>query len=326
MPGAAGDDRPRFVVDESSFDFRDLDEERLTDLLDDFCDTLEELGERWVIAVSSWWTETECTDGQPLFEVLYENGVPRPGRDARLRMVRLMDRCPEWSPDLIGLPDRVELAGNARDMAWSIGYAWRHSRDGHHICCLVFPRPGPRGWQPVTATTGEPPTPVVADVHFLAAHSAYGEFWRSLFSREDVTEQDFLVRAREAFPGLAFADSLTFRKFDGTYQDLRDWVVQALSVIHDHFADALRGQVGIPHQVQAVLGQHGMDVSPESSKTRASGKLMKQREVTHEGEVYSCEWHAKKERHRNRVHFSLPDQRLEGRLLIGIFTDHLPTE
>ncbi|MDT0343084.1 hypothetical protein [Streptomyces litchfieldiae] len=326
MPGAGGGDRPRFVVDESSFDFRGLGEERLTDLLDDFCDVLEELGGRWTVMVSPWWTETECADGQPLFEVLYENGVPRPGRDARLRMVRLMDRCPAWSPDLSGLPDRVEVAGIVRDMAWSIGYAWRQARDGHHTCCLVFPGPGPRGWQPVTATTGPPPAPATAAVHFLAALSAHGEFWRSLFTREDVTEQDFLHRVREAFPGLAFADSLTFRKFDGTYRELRDWVVHALSVIHDHFADALHGHAGIPHQVQAALGRHGIDVSPESPKTRASRKLMKQREVTHEGEVYECEWHAKKDRHRNRVHFSLPDPRLEGRLLIGIFTDHLPTE
>ncbi len=30
--------------------------------------------------------------------------------------------------------------------------------------------------------------------------------------------------------------------------------------------------------------------------------------------------------HRNRVHFSLPEQRLGGRVLIGIFVDHLDTE
>ncbi|MGW2849900.1 hypothetical protein ACWC5G_34865, partial [Streptomyces sp. NPDC001274] len=52
---------------------------------------------------------------------------------------------------------------------------------------------------------------------------------------------------------------------------------------------------------------------------------MKQREIEHDGETYRCEWHGKKERHRNRVHFSLPDQRLEGRVLIGIFVDHLDT-
>ncbi|CAM5682209.1 hypothetical protein SCALM49S_07336 [Streptomyces californicus] len=52
---------------------------------------------------------------------------------------------------------------------------------------------------------------------------------------------------------------------------------------------------------------------------------MKQREVVHGGEKYLCEWHAKKDRHRNRVHFSLPEQRLDGRVLIGIFVDHLDT-
>ncbi|MDT0611476.1 hypothetical protein [Streptomyces lancefieldiae] len=325
MPGAGGGKPYRIVVDESSFDFRGLTEERLTDLLDDFSDTLEELSEQQAVAVSPLWMEVECADGRELYDVLYEGETPRAGRDARLRMIRLMDRCPTWDTDVPGLPDHVEVAGDGRDLAWSLCYAWWRTRQRHHVACLVFPAGDRRGWLPVSAIDGATGEAATEEVFHLVEAPALTEFWRSLFERENVTEQDFLDHARQSFPQLVFADSLSFRKFDGTYTDMRDWVVRLLSVVHDHFADALALHSGQPHQVQAELGRFGLDLSPESPNTRSKPSIMKQRDVEHEGETYRCEWHGKKERHRNRIHFSLPQPRLGDRILIGIFVDHLDT-
>ncbi|WP_189151826.1 hypothetical protein [Streptomyces lacrimifluminis] len=312
-------------MDESSFDFRGLAEERLTDLLNDFSDALEALTEGRSVAVSPYWIEVECVEGRELYDVLYEGEAPKVGRDARLRMVRLMDRCPSWDTDLSGLPDQVEVGGTVQDLALSVGYAWWQTRQRHHVGCLVFAFPDRRGWLPVSAcdeSTGESMT---ERVFFLGDAPALLEFRRALFAREGVTEPDFFDRAREAFPELIFASSLSFRKFDGSYSEMRDWVVCVLSVVHDHFADALTRHAGQPHAVQAELGHFGLDLSPESPNTRSKSGAMKQRDVKHDGEIYRCEWHGKKERHRNRVHFSLPDPRLDGRILIGIFVDHLDT-
>ncbi|MEU9791918.1 hypothetical protein AB0E27_15065 [Streptomyces sparsogenes] len=325
MPGAGGGEPYRIVVDESSFDFRGLTEERLTDLLDDFSDALEELSEGQGVAVSPLWMEVECADDRELYDVLYEGEAPRAGRDARLRMVRLMDRCPAWDTNLPGLPDRVDVAGTDRDLAWSLCYAWWRARHRHHVACLVFPAGDCRGWLSVSAIDGATGVPVTEEVFHLAEAPTLPEFRRSLFERENIAERDFFDHARQSFPGLVFADSLSFRKFDGTYAEMRDWVVRLLSVVHDHFADALALHSGQPHQVQAELGRFGLDLSPESPNTRSKPAIMKQRDVDHEGETYHCEWHGKKERHRNRVHFSLPEPRLGGRILIGIFVDHLDT-
>lgn len=326
MPGAGDAERVhRFVVDESSFDFRGLSEERLTGLLEDFNDTLADLSEQHGVAVSPWWFETECADGRELYDVLYEGGTPKVGRDARLRTVRLMDRCPSWDAGLPGLPDQVEVGGAARELAWSVGYAWWHAVRGRCVGCVVFPSAATRDWQQVRAADGAAPGTGTGEVFFLAGLTALPDFWRSLFAREDVREADFFDRAREAFPELVFAGTLSFRKFDGTYPEMRDWVVRVLSVVHDHFRDALTSHAGKPRDVQAELGHHGLDLSPESPNTRSKPKIMKQRDVDHEGETYRCEWHAKKEGHRNRVHFSLPEQRLGDRVLIGIFVDHLDT-
>ncbi|MFG2935041.1 hypothetical protein [Streptomyces sp. NPDC048282] len=325
MPGAGGGEPYRFVVDETSFDFRGLTEEQLMKLLDDFNDVLDELQERYKVACSPQWYDVDCADETKLYDVLYEGGAPKAGRDARLWTVRLMDKCPSWDTELSGRPDRVEVGGETREGAGSLGYAWRRTRHGHHTACVVFPVARERGWQPVSAVEGASAEPVTAEVFFLAGPEALNDFWRSLFLREDVAETDFLDRAREAFPDLVLADSLSFRKFDGTYSEMRDWVVDVLSVVQDHFADAIRKHAGKPSDVQAELGQYGLTLSPESPKTHKNKKVMRQRDVKHEGETYCCEWHAKKEGHRNRVHFTLPEQRLGGRVLIGIFVDHLDT-
>ncbi|MFG2565095.1 hypothetical protein ACGFR6_06595 [Streptomyces sp. NPDC048567] len=325
MPGAGGGEPYRIVVDETSFDFRGLSEERLTGLLEDFGDALEEVSAEQTVAISPFLWDAECADGRAIYDVLYEGETPRAGRDARLRTVRLMDRCPTWDTDLPGLPERVEVAESERDSAWSLGYAWWQTRQKHHVACLVFPVADRRGWLRVSATGGSAGEPASEEIYHLAESSALPEFWRSLFARENIMEPEFFDHARQSFPELVFADSLSFRKFDGTYAEMRDWVVQVLSVVHDHFANAVARHSGQPHQVQAELGRFGLDLSPESPSTRSKRVVMKQREVDHEGESYRCEWHGKKERHRNRVHFTLPEPRLGGRILIGIFVDHLDT-
>jgi hypothetical protein len=50
---------------------------------------------------------------------------------------------------------------------------------------------------------------------------------------------------------------------------------------------------------------------------------MKERVVTYRGEQFECEWHAKLERHRNRIHFSTPGDELDGKILICKFAVHL---
>ncbi|MFF0425554.1 hypothetical protein ACFYUJ_14235 [Streptomyces sp. NPDC004520] len=314
------------MVDESSFDFRGLTEEALTDAMDAFNDALEELRETRTVSVSPWWFDAECAEGRDLHEVLYEGGTPKAGRDARLRMARLMDRCPSWDPDLTGLPDEVSVNGSEPCLALSVGHSWWHVGNGYSVGCLVFPVSGRRGWHSVTAREDKTSEHIERDVFFFGGPQGLPEFWRSLFAREGVRENEFFERAREAFPGLVFAESLAFRRFDGGYGQMRDWVVHVLTVVNDHFADAVAKHAGVAANVQAELGHHGLVLSPESPNTRSKARIMAQRDVDHVGETYRCEWHAKKEPNRNRVHFSLPEQRLGGRILIGIFVDHLDTE
>ena|SRR3989442_892835 len=80
-----------------------------------------------------------------------------------------------------------------------------------------------------------------------------------------------------------------------------------------------------PIRYRPRWGRYRVDLSPESPGTRASAKLMTERNVEYQGVTYRCEWHIKLERHRNRIHFALPDGTLSGKILVGLFVDHLKT-
>lgn len=322
MPDAAADEPFRYVVAESSLDFRGLTEDELGDLLDRFNEALLELQEDAAVAVCSLVFDTECDDGQELWEFLFGPDAPPVPADTRRLLARLLDRCASWDDERYGdvgtVPDAVRVDGTDADGAWSVGYALVNASKKHGTGCVSFGERH-RSWLPVSdgERTGE--------VCFLTRAGDRIGFWQGLFSREDVAEDRFLDYAERAFPNLVCAPTLRFRAFDGAYRDLRDEVVGVLAAIDGHFAEALEACKGQPYQVQSYLGRWGLDVSPESPNTRSKPKAMAQRNVVYNGETYSCEWHAKIERHRNRVHFSLPREELGGRILIGIFADHLDT-
>jgi hypothetical protein len=313
-------DLSRIVVDESSFDFRGIDDDLLSDLLDDLAEALEAIQESQSVSISPEWGAIECDDGLELCQFLYDATQRRVSPDIKRRLSLHLDKCQSWeaTADVTG---PLEIDTRPIDMAWSVNYAVRSGASGACMACIVLASSSRRGWLHVTSLADT----VESDVYFFAAALELARFWRDLYQRDDIPEPRFFDLAAHAFPSVVMSSELTFRKFDGTYAEMRDWVVTALSVINDEFAAAMTAGAGQPNIVQSALGRFGLNLSPESPKTRGNHKVMRQRDVEHEGEIYRCEWHAKKEPHRNRIHFSLPAPRLDNNILIGIFIDHLAT-
>ncbi len=321
MPNGATDDldTPRIVVDETSFDFRSLTLEQLEDNLDLFNEALGELlHSEHTVATSPFCVEYECRDATTLSEFLFSPN-PDVGRDTRLRCGILLERCPDWDEWVKDACTTVSLDGEPARDAYTIGFALTMTTRGRAAACLMFPNGRSAGWSPVHGDVGQ------ESVFFFADAARLPWFWRGLFASEAKDEHAFFSLAREAFPELCLHPDLTFRRFDGGYVILRDHLVRVLAALNDHFGHALAEHQGIPHNVQAAMGQHGVDLSPESPNTRTSERLMRLRDVDFEGVTYRCEWHAKLERHRNRVHFTLPAMGPSGRILVGLFIDHLDT-
>ncbi|MER5453801.1 hypothetical protein ABT008_03360 [Micromonospora sp. NPDC002389] len=324
MQNAVIDDR--ITLDETSFDFRDISANDLEHHLDTLNDTISALRDRdLTVRMHPWiWDSIECLDGVLLHDFLYQSGMVTISRDTIRRLGLLLDRCTTWSEDTAGFLQAVEVSSSVAphdkrariELSFSLGIALSAERQ---MACLVFggtPRSG--FW---TISDGNR----AADAYFFSTEQELRGFWRSLYHREKLDEQDFFDLAEHAFPELVFHPALNFGRFDGSYLDVRDRVVRILGVLNDHFTAALQQQSGLPKDVAAMLGAHGVNLSPESPKTRSSDRLMAQRMVSLDGESYVCEWHAKLEPHRNRIHFSLPSSQLGGRILIGLFVEHLDT-
>ena len=77
-----------------------------------------------------------------------------------------------------------------------------------------------RGQVTITDDVGAEDAFVVVDADTRVA------FYRSIFAIENTPEAQFIDLAIRAFPRLRFVDGLTFRRFDGSYGDLREVVVE----------------------------------------------------------------------------------------------------
>lgn len=103
-------------------------------------------------------------------------------------------------------------------------------------------------------------------------------------------------------------------------------MVHHLGALNDEFLTQykLAAASGRISDVEAHFGSLGVGgVSMESVKTRRNAAAMRMRDVEFEDRVVRCEWHTKIKPNIDRIHFAFGDD-LDGRLLIGIFVDHLP--
>lgn len=322
-------DNERVTLDENSFDFRGLGPTALEEHLHHLNETMERIRDGGTtIRIHPWWTDVACLDECSLIDFVYARGQGWVSRDTLLLFAIELDRCVSWDEDEAAAVESVVVQPVAKkgetypssvlsfDCSLSLGIALARAKQ-QMMACLVFPGTTRRGLYVHVEDDAR-------HVYFFSDEDRLCEFWRLLFSMERVPERDFLTLAPYAFPRLAFHPDLDFRKFDGQYRELRDRVVKALCVLNDHFAEAHARHAGVSHGVNSELGGHGIEVSMESPGTRGSKTLMSHRMVAWENGTVRCEWHAKLEPHRNRIHFSepLPD----GRILIGIFADHLPTK
>jgi hypothetical protein len=317
LGATSGDFRPRVVVDEASFDFRnvpDTDVEGSLDQFNDALDTLRQEGQQ--AAVFSDYCSVECRDGLKLLDLLYSRAT-HVDPDVCRRTGVLLDRCPTWDDDEVPVGyDIVELPETPIP-AFSAGYALTMVLGGRAVGCLVVPTCPRKGSLRLNNRLGG------TEVIFLTEASEIHRVWRHAFALENVSEREFFTVAAFAFPSLAFHPNLRFGKFAGNYTAVRQSVVRILCALNDHFPRVFSERRGIPRDVDAAMGQYGVNVSPESPNTHASSAFMRERDVMYNGSTYCCEWHAKIEGHRNRIHFTLPTTGPGGRILIGIFTEHL---
>ncbi|GAB3737383.1 hypothetical protein GCM10027598_64660 [Amycolatopsis oliviviridis] len=318
MRGAA-DDRYRVVVDEGSLDWRGRADLDPADAVDDLADLLDPLTTGKQVALMDHAYEVECWESVRLFE-LFTTRDPRVPRDSRVRLATLLDKCHSVSPEDDDLPQEVEVGGTTAERSFGFCHVLALASAGRAMSCLVAsPEVEIAGWTTVKRQT----PPAELDIHLLTAPGQLPDFWRGVLRRERITETQFFALAGRAFPELLFADSLSFGRFKGAREEVIPWLIDLLSGINDSFASSLIRHQGDRKKVIKEFSTYGITISPDSTLTHKNPQAWAQRLVEFEGVRYRCEWHGKRVWNCDRVHFSLPIEKYSGRILVGIFAEHL---
>ena len=316
MPGAAEEKKAdRFFVDEDGFAFTDERPLPLQQTLEGFLDLLDEVertGE--VLAWEEIW-DIQASSGRTLAALLFEPGDV--DRDVRRRLGVRFDKLGKYDEDL-NLSLTSICNGHATGISPGISLCATERREGRAAGCLTTNQSGRRGDVEVTDDQDGAIT-----APFLADADQVREFWRFVLDLEKPLDDERDQAVGWAFPHLEFAPGVwrQVRRFAGPRDTARKLLLLNLAGLDDHALAVWHEEVQADRIAARMKVLAGVDCSLDSPSTHSNPAAMRERQVDFGGRILLCEWHAKLERHQNRVHFKVQD----GRVYVGIFIDHLST-
>ena len=132
------------------------------------------------------------------------------------------------------------------------------------------------------------------------------------------------------FPNIYFHVYPDNRMLGISLEDFEAQIFLHLSWLND-FSIAVFAKSSNDREIIGKAGAAGVDLSPESVKTRGNKAAMREREVIIGGGVIVCEWHTKFKYDVGRMHFNASGGKgigqnvTKGRVIVGIVTRHLTT-
>ncbi|MET9311680.1 hypothetical protein ABZX12_07620 [Kribbella sp. NPDC003505] len=312
-------DRYRVVIDEDSLNWCGRSGIELASEVDNLSDILQPLTVGKHVGLMDHAYEIECWESVHIYDLHGTHNLQVP-RDTRLRLAKLIDKCRLLHPEDRDIPQQVEIGGLAAERSFGFCHALALAAEGHAMSTLIASSMHEnRGWLTVRREL----EPTDLELHLLTSPNHIPDFWRGVLRREASNPEKFFELAPAAFPNLIFAEALNFGRFSASYTEVLPWLLITLEGINDHFADSLARHQGDRNKVIQDFAGRGLDVSPESPSTHKDTQAWNQRLVRYRKLDYRCEWHGKRLWNRDRVHFSLPIASYGGKILVGIFADHL---
>lgn len=326
----------RFLLDETGLKLGELSAREVRDVLETFLEVVERVyedDEEPIARLDSVWDEVVWRD-LSLVELLTSRDLAPAElallRDARNRLLKALDKMHAW--DAEATPDTfdVQLDGEAL-AAMTLAWGCSLQQGGETVGCLVLMTAGRAGERAVLCQ-GRP-----ARLHFITTLTDYLGFLRASLLVEAQDVHHFAERAPRAFPSLVWRE--------GVMDELRthrsSFFEERLAVLIRHLSvlDELGAQIFNTYTEQrdreARLGSHGVNASTESGRAKGNRKATRDhtRSLGKPPTVRDVEfwWHTKITHTDGRVHFlHVPpstakpdDDHPHGRIVIGIFADHL---
>lgn len=171
------------------------------------------------------------------------------------------------------------------------------------------------------------------DLHSIkAVNKDYSpiHYYRFYINKINVSEDGFWEASSVMFPNLYFNKSkLKFSNLGYPTQTVLEWVITTFSYLNDH---AITDYLSHSDEFIARAASYNVELSPESPNTHKAKDKMKLRNIEIKDIEVCCEWHAKFNYDKGRIHFhfgqGLPvdiNVITRSKLIIGIFCEHLDT-
>jgi hypothetical protein len=159
-------------------------------------------------------------------------------------------------------------------------------------------------------------------VWFISNARDYERFFRWLIIETTSNPDELEGLSASAFHSLDFVEGA----FNGIKRMSKPYLVVASAIVTHLAAFSDEGRrifSGPRDRVAAEFGPFGVDISDENGRTKSNSKARAERTFIVNGETRVFWWHSKLERHQNRIYICPEKIREGGRILVGIFCDHL---
>ena len=327
-----------FVVDGSEWRFDGMspeDAEMLIDRALSFVETSSERGE--AVAVGDDFQMRPMRGTETLWDLFAPGSVAPLDRELSQELSAWLAKAPRYAdaPNWpAGFVSGAISIGGATPVA-NDDVEWAHCSTVAAVPVAVLTLNVPRVVSTATAIG-------TADVHFVADDASRRAFWRNALVVAGDRLQDLVEFGCRAYPNLHFVPGALADagRLGGGYFGVRARLKSALEILDEwgRWAftwppPALTPNEGAPPDpaanpsnfiIQHRLGGFGLEAAPENPNVFADGTSRRGREVVVGGRKLYCEWHAKLEPHRNRIHFHAPVGETDGKVVIGVIHHHLP--
>jgi hypothetical protein len=316
----------RFFVDESGLTLGDTEEETdVRDIIEDFLEVLDASSgyDDEPLARSREIYDADIRAKEKFCDFLYPKEPPSLLKDSLRRLIIAIERIPVW--EIEREPTELDVVYDGRRIfAPTLARAWEHRGRGEAVGCIVFSSSNRLGEVEVDVD-GRTET-----LHFISELNDRPVFFRKMIAIENVDHHRFSEIAPRAFPQLLWVDSVWngLRSHSDCFFGVhRTTFVEHLAVLNDRGATIFHACPG-GNRAEKYLDAAGVDASPENGKARSYSPSIDERTRIWRGKKVVFWWHTKINWDKGRIHFiheprhDQSEDPEEGRIVIGIFTDH----
>ena len=276
-----------------------------------------------------------------LWQLWAEDSSVTISRDVRNELTAYLIRAQRYADE--DWPDRFDemmpVSINGGPETTNLDILWIHLKamSGAAIGCLGISRSGIYRVDSAVGTNS---------LYWIGNDALHVDFWRRAIAIQGGGAETLQRLAPHAFPNLYFAEGVWrgCNDFGGGYISQEAALLRYLAALDDHgywvYEAAPPAEDRPPcqteHRIHASMAKPSnqlierrfrrlnLEIAPENPDVQADRQCREARQVIVKGCILYCEWHAKLEAHRNRVHIHQPVVESDYRTVIGILHNHLP--